>query len=79
MAVPKKKTSKRRTKIRRAANTKIAPIVLVKCPKCGEPKRAHLVCRVCGFYKNKKILEVETKLDKKIRKESKKQPAGDKE
>jgi len=71
MAVPKKKTSKRRTRTRRAANTKISPVVLIKCTKCGEPKRPHLACSVCGFYKDKKVLEVETKLDKKIKKEEK--------
>lgn len=71
MAVPKRKTSKRRSKNRRAANTKIEPIVLVKCPKCGKPKRAHVVCSFCGFYKGKKIIEVESKLDKKLKKENK--------
>lgn len=69
MAVPKKKTSKSRSKSRRAINTKVTPIVLTKCPKCGEPKRAHVVCTFCGYYKGKKILDVQSKLDKKIKKE----------
>lgn len=69
MAVPKRKTSKRRSKNRRAANTKVSPVMLTKCPKCGEPKRAHIACAVCGYYKGKKVLDVESKLDKKLRKQ----------
>lgn len=79
MAVPKKKTSKRKTKCRRAANTKLNPVLLTKCPKCGEPKKAHIVCAVCGFYKGNKVLDVETKLDKKIKKEVKKSASSEKE
>lgn len=79
MAVPKKKTSKRRSANRRSANMKIDPIVLTKCPKCGEPKRAHIVCQACGTYKGKQVIEVETKLDKKLKRESKQQAASDKE
>lgn len=71
MAVPKRKTSKRRTKNRRAANMKVKPVLLTKCPKCGEPKRAHVVCTFCGEYKGKKILNVESKLDKKVKREKK--------
>ncbi len=71
MAVPKQKTSKRRTRNRRAANMKAKPVLLTKCPKCGEPKRAHVVCGFCGEYKGKKILNVESKLDKKIKREQK--------
>ncbi len=78
MAVPKKKTSKRRSRNRRAANMRVAPILLTKCPKCGEPKRSHVVCDNCGFYKGKKVLEIETKLDKKLKKEEKQTEAEDK-
>ncbi len=77
MAVPKKKTSKRKSKTRRAANMKVKPIMLTKCPKCGEPKKAHVVCSFCGYYKGKKVLDIESKLDKKLKKE-KKQEAEDK-
>lgn len=73
MAVPKKKTSKRRTKSRRAANTKVSPIMLVKCPKCGEPKKAHVACSFCGYYKGRKVLDIESRLDKKLKKEKKQQ------
>lgn len=70
MAVPKKKTSKRRTGMRTNAK-KMRPIIISKCPKCGEPKKSHVVCAFCGFYGDKKILDVKTKLDKKLKKQEK--------
>jgi large subunit ribosomal protein L32 len=49
MAVPKRKTSKRK---KRARNThKKAPAINIQaCPKCGAQKRPHHVCPECGFY-----------------------------
>lgn len=49
MAVPKRKTSKRK---KRARNThKKAPAINIQaCPKCGAQKRSHHVCPECGFY-----------------------------
>ncbi len=56
MAVPKRRTSKRK---KRARNThKVAPaIVLQQCPKCGSMKRPHRVCQECGFYAGKPRVE----------------------
>lgn len=78
MAVPKKKTSKRRTGMRTNAK-KVNPIILTKCAKCGEPKKSHQVCAFCGYYGDKKVLDVKTKLDKKIKKEEKKRSAAKEE
>ena len=61
MAVPKKKTSKSRTKSRKAANTKVPQITLVSCKKCNEKILPHTVCKICGYYNGKKIIEVEEK------------------
>lgn len=79
MAVPKKKTSKRRSATRTAANMGINPVALTKCSKCGEPKKSHVVCTFCGYYGDKKVLDVQTKLDKKLKKENKEQGASEKE
>lgn len=57
MAVPKKKTSKSKTRKRRAANMRTPSVTLTKCPKCGEAVLSHTVCKVCGNYKGKKIIE----------------------
>jgi large subunit ribosomal protein L32 len=52
MAVPKRRTSKRK---KRARNThKVAPkIVIQACPQCQAPKRPHRVCDACGYYDGK--------------------------
>lgn len=70
MAVPKKKTSKRRTGMRYNAK-KVSPISVSTCQKCGEIVMPHTACKFCGFYGDKKVLDVETKLDKKLKKEQK--------
>ena len=50
MAVPKRRTSKRK---KRARNThKTAPAIAIQlCPQCQSPKRPHRVCGECGYYK----------------------------
>ena len=49
MAVPKRRTSKRR---KRARNThKAAPAIAIQsCPQCNSMKRPHRVCDECGYY-----------------------------
>jgi large subunit ribosomal protein L32 len=56
MAVPKRRTSKRK---KRARNThKTAPaIALQTCPQCGSMKRPHRVCEECGYYKGEQRVE----------------------
>jgi large subunit ribosomal protein L32 len=71
MAVPKKKTTSRRSKLRRSHDGLTATNLSV-CKKCGEPLPSHIACSNCGYYGDKKVLDVETKLDKKLRKEAKK-------
>ncbi|MBU0744492.1 MAG: 50S ribosomal protein L32 [Gammaproteobacteria bacterium] len=57
MALPKFKSSKSRRDKRRGANQLEAGSVST-CSQCGEAKLPHRVCGKCGFYGNKKILEV---------------------
>ncbi|MEG1711072.1 MAG: 50S ribosomal protein L32 [Clostridia bacterium] len=57
MAVPKRKTSKQR-KHKRTANWKVALPTMVECPECHELKLAHHVCKKCGTYDGKKIVEI---------------------
>ena len=58
MAVPKRKVSKARRDKRRA-NWKLALPGMVKCPKCGEYKLPHRVCKGCGTYGDKEVLKAE--------------------
>ncbi len=67
MAVPKKKVSKARRDKRRSNNSKLSMPGMVKCsnPACDEYVRTHRVCRVCGFYNGKKVMEVQSDEKKK--------------
>lgn len=58
MAVPKKKTSRARTKGRRAHHALGKP-GLVACPNCGEWRVPHRVCPECGYYKGRTAVSVE--------------------
>lgn len=68
MAVPKKQTTSRRSKQRRAHDGLVA-VSVSKCPKCGEAILSHQACTTCGYYGDKKVLDIESKLDKKLKKE----------
>ena len=60
MALPKRKHSRsRRDKSR--THQRIAMVQLCSCPQCKKPIRPHTVCRYCGYYNGKQILQVETK------------------
>ena len=55
MAVPKRKKSKSRVRMRKAHLKQ--PIPASKpCPKCGEPQQPHRVCPACGSYKGRQVL-----------------------
>ena len=57
MAVPKRKMSRSNTRSRRAQwKTTSAPIT--RCPRCSEPKLAHVACPTCGTYNNRTVLDV---------------------
>ena len=52
MAVPFRKVSKTRKRMRRAHNAMDVPGV-TKCKTCGEVIKPHRVCPKCGSYKGK--------------------------
>lgn len=58
MAVPKGKVSKARKNTRNSANFKIGAPTLVECPNCHEMKLPHVVCKHCGYYNGKKVVEI---------------------
>ena len=49
MAVPKRKTSPSKRKMRRSHDG-LSFANLVECSNCGELKLTHHVCSSCGFY-----------------------------
>lgn len=58
MAVPKRKVSKTRKKKRRT-HYKLEPAGLSVCPNCNEPMLPHRACPHCGYYKGRKVLDIE--------------------
>ncbi|MGI6705403.1 MAG: 50S ribosomal protein L32 [Clostridia bacterium] len=58
MAVPKRKVSKARRDSRRA-NWKLTVPGVSECPQCHQVKLPHRVCKHCGYYDGKKVMEVE--------------------
>ncbi len=56
MAVPARRTSKSRRNKRRA-HLSLKVTGMVACDQCGELKKAHHVCRVCGTYKGRDIVK----------------------
>ena len=60
MAVQKSKTSKQRTNTR-YAQWKLEAANLVECPQCHELKAPHKVCKKCGYYDGKMVIDVSAK------------------
>lgn len=58
MAVPKKRMSKSRTRMRRSQQNRIEKPGHGWCPGCGEPKLPHRVCMHCGQYKDRQVVPV---------------------
>jgi large subunit ribosomal protein L32 len=46
----------------------IKRVVLSLCPKCKKPILSHTICKNCGYYKGKEVINVLAELSKKERK-----------
>jgi large subunit ribosomal protein L32 len=57
MPNPKRRHSKSRRGKRRAHDAIQAPLVM-SCPQCKEAKEPHRVCRKCGYYDGRAVIEV---------------------
>ena len=58
MAVPKRRTSKMKQKMRRGANRWRTP-QLKTCPECESRIPSHIACPHCGTYRERQVLEVD--------------------
>ena len=54
MAVPFRRTSKTKKRMRRT-HLKKEVGTLTKCPKCGATIQPHRACMKCGYYKGKEV------------------------
>ena len=57
MAVQQRRVSHSRKGMRRSHDHLEVPTT-VSCQNCGSPKQPHRVCRSCGTYAGKKILDL---------------------
>ena len=64
MAVPKRKTSKAKRDSRRASNFKLEQPNLTECPQCHELKASQTVCKKCGYYDGKQVIDMDAKESK---------------
>ncbi len=58
MAVPFRRTSKTKKRMRRTHLKKDEPTVLL-CPQCKSPIKPHRACTKCGYYKGKSVINTE--------------------
>ena len=66
--VPKQRKTKSRQANRRM-HLFIKSRSSVACPKCAKPVLPHTVCKNCGYYKGKEVIDVIKKLTKKEKKQ----------
>jgi large subunit ribosomal protein L32 len=57
VAVPKRKTSRANTRMRRAQWKAAAPVVAT-CDNCRSAKLPHTACPTCGTYNKRQVLAV---------------------
>lgn len=57
MAVPKKKVSPGRKKIRRQFYA-LKAVSANTCPNCLNSRRPHRVCGTCGYYNGKQVRQI---------------------
>jgi large subunit ribosomal protein L32 len=58
MAVPKKKMSKAKSRMRRASAWRLEVPSRSLCPRCGNAKLPHVVCSICGWYRGRQAIDV---------------------
>jgi large subunit ribosomal protein L32 len=58
MAVPKRRTSKSKKKMRNS-HAAVKPMRLQTCPQCGTYKPSHVVCPNCGSYQGRTVIEAQ--------------------
>ncbi len=61
-AAPKTKVSRHRRGNRRRNQALTLP-TLVPCKECGEMMLAHHVCKNCGMYRGRQVVQLKSKTD----------------
>ncbi|MDP2909735.1 MAG: 50S ribosomal protein L32 [bacterium] len=72
MATPKQHRSKSRQRNKRM-HIYIEKPAFIFCAKCGKPVLAHTLCKNCGTYRGKELIDVMAMLTKKEKKKKEKE------
>lgn len=72
MPEPKQRHTKSRRNRRRSHLALKAKSISV-CPKCKKPVLPHCVCKNCGYYKGRQVIDVLAKLEKREKKQKQKE------
>ena len=64
MANPKRRHSNTRTRLRRSHDG-LTVKSGAKCSHCGAAVKSHSVCGKCGYYRNRQVVTIKVKEDKK--------------
>jgi len=72
MPVPRQRHTKSKRN-RQRSHQAIKTQGIAKCLKCGQPILPHQVCKNCGTYKGKEVIDVMKKLTKREQKKRKKE------
>lgn len=59
-------TKSKRNRIR--SHHALIPARMAVCSHCGKEKLPHILCKNCGYYAGRQVIDVLAKLDKKERK-----------
>lgn len=59
MAVPKRRKTSSKARMRRASNWRLSAPTFASCPQCRQPKMPHRVCPNCGHYAGRTAIETE--------------------
>lgn len=74
MPAPKQRHTKSRRNKRRS-HLALKPDNFSLCPKCKTPVLPHHACLNCGYYKERQVIDVLARLEKKERKQKEKEIA----
>lgn len=66
MVVRMKHTKGKRNRVR--SHHALKPTAVVACNHCKQAKLPHTLCKNCGYYNDRQVVDVLAKLDKKERK-----------
>lgn len=71
MVIRMKHTKGKRNRVR--SHHALTPVRAARCSHCGQPSLPHIMCKNCGYYAGRQVIDVLAKLDKKERKKKEKE------